>query len=271
MSSSIRPPRWAGSFYPDNPSHLRTLISDLHQQALAGKIDLKGGKLRALILPHAGYIYSGLTAAHGTILLQESPAKTVILLGPAHHVGVTGTAVSRAVTYCTPLGDIPLSPLGSKLQKNHPDLFEENIASEQAEHSLEVILPFLQEALGDFNLVPLVIGQADTKKTAQALLPFLTDDVLVVVSSDLSHFLDYASAVHKDRQTLKAILDMDTNALIHNDNKACGMVGIQILLVLARLKNWRPHLLHYANSGDTAGDRNRVVGYGAIAFTEDTK
>ena len=269
MVSSIRPPSWAGSFYPDNPVHLRSLIGDLHKEAEGDKVNLGKARLRALILPHAGYIYSGLTAAHGTILLSGQPVKTVILLGPAHHVGVAGSAVSRAATYRTPLGDIPLAPLGAKLQEEHGDLFQENIASEQAEHSLEVILPFLQESLGKFSLVPLVVGQTDTKRTALALAPIVTDDVLVVISSDLSHFLDYDSAVLKDRQTINAILDMDMTALLGNDNKACGMVGIQILLHLARLKKWQPHLLHYSNSADTTGDRDRVVGYGAIAFTEE--
>ncbi len=268
MSSSIRSPRWAGSFYPENPDSLRLLIQDLHKQATGDKIDLGSAKLRALILPHAGYVYSGPTAAHGTILLQDQHFKTVILMGPAHHVGVAGSAVSRAATYRTPLGDIPLSPLGGELQGSHPDLFQENISSEQAEHSLEVILPFLQESLGDFTLVPLVVGQTSTERTAQALAPLIDDDVLVVISSDLSHFLDYDSAVHKDRQTLNAILDGDMASLQDNDNKACGMVGIEILLHLAAMKNWQARLLHYANSGDTAGDRDRVVGYGAMAFTE---
>lgn len=268
MTSSIRPPRWAGSFYPENPDSLRSLIKDLHTQAAATKIDLGNATIRALILPHAGYIYSGFTAAHGTLLLKDQHFKRVFLLGPAHHVGVAGCAVSRASTYKTPLGDIPLSPLGEELQSKHPDLFQENTASEQAEHSLEVILPFLQESLGDFELVPLVVGQPDTESTALALAPFVDDDSLVVISSDLSHFLDYDSAVDKDKKTLDAILAMDMGALLYNDNKACGMVGIQILLNLARLKNWQPRLLHYSNSGDTAGDRSRVVGYGAIAFTE---
>ncbi len=269
MPSFIRPPSWAGSFYPNNPGHLRSLISELHQKAAQEKIDLGDAKLRALILPHAGYIYSGLTAAHGTSLLEKQQVKTVMLLGPAHHVGVAGSAVSRATAYQTPLGEIPVAPWGEALQEEHADLFQENIAAEQAEHSLEVILPFLQESLGDFSLMPLVVGQTDTKKTALALAPLLTDDVLLVISSDLSHFLDYESAAHKDRQTLAAILDMDITALLVNDNKACGMVGIQILLHLARLKKWQPRLLHYANSGDATGDRNRVVGYGAIAFTKE--
>lgn len=268
MASSIRSPRWAGSFYPENPDTLRSSIQNLHKQASAEKVDLGDAQLRALILPHAGYIYSGFTAAHGTILLKDHHFKTVILLGPAHHVGVAGAAVSNAARYRTPLGDIPLKPQGEMLQKNYPNLFQENISSEQAEHSLEVILPFLQESLGDFNLVPLVVGQTDTEMTARALAPLLDDDALVVVSSDLSHFLNYDSAVHKDKQTIRSILDMDIPALLDNDNKACGMVGIQILLHLARMKNWRPTLLHYANSGDTTGDRDRVVGYGSIAFTE---
>jgi hypothetical protein len=269
MSSAIRLPRWAGSFYPDDPGRLRALIADLHRRAKADRLELDGTRLRALILPHAGYIYSGLTAAHGTSLLAGQSRQTVLLLGPAHHVGVAGIAVSRAATYRTPLGDIRLSPLGGTLARKHPDLFQENIAAEQAEHSLEVILPFLQEALGDFSLLPLVVGRTNTQHTAQALAPLISEDVLVVVSSDLSHFLDYDSAVRKDRQTLQAIVDMDLATLAYDDNMACGMVGIQILIHLARLKKWRPRLLHYTNSGDTAGDRQRVVGYGAIAFSEE--
>ncbi len=268
MTSSIRPPRWSGSFYPDNPDTLRSQIQDHHTQAAADKVELGSDSLRALILPHAGYIYSGLTAAHGTILLKDLHFKTVYLLGPAHHVGVAGCAVSNAESYRTPLGDIHLSSKGENLQENHPDLFQPNFASEQAEHSLEVILPFLQESLGDFSLVPLVVGQTNIKQTAEALAPLLTEDDLVVISSDLSHFLKYDVAVQKDKETLDAILAMDMTPLLYQDNRACGMVGIQILLEIAHLKNWRPRLLHYSNSGDTAGDKDRVVGYGAIAFTE---
>lgn len=268
MTATIRPCRWADSFYPADPASLRALIRDLHTQAAARHLDLGSSRLRALILPHAGYIFSGLTAAHGTSLLHTRHYKTILLLGPAHHVGVAGCAVSAADTYRTPLGDIPLSDLGATLLADYPHLFQHNIASEQAEHSLEVILPFLQESLKSFNLLPLVVGQADGAATAQALAPLVNDDFLVVVSSDLSHFLDYDEAVARDHQTLQAIIDFDLKALAANDNQACGMAGIRILLHLARAKGWQPQLLHYTNSGDTAGDRSRVVGYGAIAFTE---
>ncbi|MBL0716141.1 MAG: AmmeMemoRadiSam system protein A, partial [Desulfosarcina sp.] len=141
--------------------------------------------------------------------------------------------------------------------------------SDNREHSLEVVLPFLQHYLGDFELVPIVLGRCDSRTMAGALEPYLGPDTLLVVSSDLSHYLPYDQAVARDRQTIDFIMGLEVEALGRRENCACGKAPLQVLMTLARRLRWEPVLLHYANSGDTAGDRARVVGYAALAFFGD--
>ncbi|RJX25648.1 MAG: AmmeMemoRadiSam system protein B [Desulfurivibrio sp.] len=262
---------WAGRFYPADPSALTADLTRLCAQARQDSSFARpaGRSLRALILPHAGYVYSGLTAAHAALVLDNNQFDKVILLGPDHRIGFKRAAISRVSCYRTPLGRIPLHP-DAKLLLQQTALFRPIPENYDAEHSLEVNLPFLQYLLGSFSLVPIVLGTGRPGPIAAVLDPLLTPGTLLVVSSDLSHYLPYDLAVGKDKQTINHILKLDGQALAASDNSACGQAPLQLLLELARRHQWQPRLIHYANSGDTTGSRDKVVGYAAIAFYGDT-
>jgi AmmeMemoRadiSam system protein A len=189
-------------------------------------------------------------------------------MGPDHFVGFRSAAVPAVQAFQTPLGKIELHPAVTGLLKQ-PELFAPLPPADDREHSLEVVLPFLQAFLKSFQLIPVVVGRADVDRLATALLPLVDRETLVVVSSDLSHFLPYAEAQAKDRRTIDAILARDRRVLVQDANSACGAHALAILLAMADRFGWRPVLLNYLNSGDTAGDRTRVVGYAAIAFFGD--
>jgi AmmeMemoRadiSam system protein A/AmmeMemoRadiSam system protein B len=189
----------------------------------------------------------------------------VVLMGPDHRVGFTDAAVSDADGWRTPLGRVPLHPDARKLCRGSRQ-FRPIPASDSSEHSLEVILPFLQSYLENFQLVPLVLGACDTRQVARAIDPLLDNKALLVVSTDLSHYLAYEQAVRRDKSTIDAILALNPDAVLAAENGACGKYSVAVLLELARRHHWHPVLLNYANSGDTAGDRTQVVGYAAIAF-----
>jgi hypothetical protein len=267
-----RPAAWAGRFYPAADGELRAWIDTLRSQAgsrVASPALLpEAGRLRALIMPHAGYRYSGLTAAHGALALAGSAPATVMLLGPDHRVGLRGVAVGRASSYETPLGSVVLSPLAERLLQQGPP-FMVHAGAEREEHSLEVVLPFLQHGLPPFALLPLIVGQVEPRRLADTLEPLLDERALLVVSSDLSHFLDQEQALARDSQSIAAILALDEHALAHIDNSACGVMPIRALLTLASRHHWQPQLLHRSTSADAGGERQRVVGYAAIAFYGD--
>ncbi len=265
-ADGVRPPVRAGSFYPSDPRELSELIDRLGQSARSVPQDLpERQSLRALILPHAGYPYSGPTAAHAARVLSEYQFKTVLLMGPDHFVGFRSAAVPTVQAFQTPLGRISVHPAAADLLKQ-PELFAPLPPADDREHSLEVVLPFLQAYLKSFQLVPVVVGRAEAERICAALLPLIDQQTLVVVSSDLSHFLPYAEAQARDRRTIEAILARDRRALLQDAQSACGAHPLAILLTMAERFGWRPVLLNYLNSGDTAGDRSRVVGYAAIAF-----
>jgi hypothetical protein len=269
MAEPVRPAVWAGKFYPESATELRQTLQRLMDQAARTPCALPAqGRLKALIVPHAGYVYSGWTAAHAHRVLAGLVIDKVILMGPDHRVGFANGAVSDALAFATPLGQIPLHTDARQLRQN-ATLFRPVAASDQQEHSLEVVLPFLQADLGRFQLVPIVLGACDPRQIASTLVPLVDAHTLVVASTDLSHYLPYDQAVAKDQQTLKAVLDLDDQPLLSDDQRMCGRFPVAVLLQLARRFQWRPVLLHYANSGDTAGDRNAVVGYAAVAFYGD--
>jgi len=268
-AETVRKPVCAGTFYPAEPRELRALIDRLSQAARAPAQDLPEGlSLRALVLPHAGYPYSGPTAAYASRVVPENRFKTVLLMGPDHFVGFRNAAIPAVQAFQSPLGEIPLHPGTTGLLKQ-PDLFQPLPPDRDREHSLEVVLPFLQTWLKSFQLIPVVVGRADIDRLCSALLPLVDRETLVVASSDLSHFLPYADAQAKDRKTIDAILALDRRAVLESENAACGAQPLGILLTMASRFGWRPVLLNYLNSGDTAGDRSRVVGYAAIAFFGD--
>jgi MEMO1 family protein len=265
-ATQVRKAVWAGEFYPAERSHLEQLIDDLARQAESTVVAIPAAKtLRALVLPHAGYSYSGLTAAHASRVLRSGQFAKVVLLGPDHRVGFSDAAISDVEAYETPLGRVRLHADARRLREQST-LFQSIEASDRSEHCLEVVLPFLQRYLHDFELVPVVVGPTNVAAVTSEIETVLDQDTLLVVSSDLSHFLTYDQAVVRDRETIQSILNFDVQKLARNDNRACGAVPLLVLMQIARKFGWEPVVLHYSNSGDTAGDRSRVVGYAAIAF-----
>lgn len=267
-ASQVRDPVYAGLFYPAQRSGLNKSIAEL--AVAAAKTNSHGnveGRLRALIIPHAGYIYSGYTAAHAIRHLTGREFSKVIVMGPDHRVGLPAAAISAVKAYDTPLGRLPLHPDAARLRQAS-QLFEYSPFSDRSEHSVEVVLPFLQYSLGAFHLIPIVIGAAAPERIAAALDPLISKKALLVASSDLSHYLPYQQAVTWDNATLELIKNLEPEKLMRRQNSACGKAPIAVILHLARMKAWQPSLLNYTNSGDTAGDRARVVGYAAVAFYE---
>jgi len=257
---------WSGRFYPDDPAKLKQMIEKLTIAAQkSSDIQLPAGQLKALIIPHAAYIYSGLTAAHAVKVLKARQFSKVIVMGPDHRVGMNYMVISQVDAYETPFGKVELHDDAKKLRK-HSSVFRSSKYSDQAEHSIEVILPFLQYYLKTFKFIPLVVGQINPKSLVTYIEPLLDDQTLLVSSSDLSHYLKYLAAINTDNHTIDLILKKDCNALANKDNAACGSIPIQVILYLAKKLKWTPVLLHKSNSGDTAGDKTRVVGYATIAF-----
>jgi AmmeMemoRadiSam system protein B len=265
MSGGVRLPAVAGLFYPDDASALRRSV----QAHLAdGRKRLAAGAAvpKAIIAPHAGFVYSGPVA--GTAYARIEPARErirrVVLLGPSHRVPFRGLALSTATAYRTPLGDVALDAAGAAELAVLPQVDFLDAAHAQ-EHSLEVQLPFLQEALADFALLPVVAGDATASEVAQAIeRVWGGDETLVVVSSDLSHYYDYATAEALDRATTAAIEALRPDGL--DEESACGRVPVRGLLVAAKHHGLTARTLDLRSSGDTAGPRDRVVGYGAYAF-----
>jgi len=268
LKLSVRAPAVAGTFYPGES---RELAQSLAQMLGTAAHDAPGRAVpKALIAPHAGYIYSGPIAASVYALL--APARRsitrVVLLGPTHRVAVRGLVLPGSQAFATPLGTVEIDPAAVEALRNLPQV----TVSEQAhalEHSLEVHVPFLQTVLERFTLVPLAVGQASAQEVAQVLDALWGGpETLIVVSSDLSHYLSYGDAQAVDRATAKAILGLATD-LSHE--QACGATPVTGLTQTARRRGLKPELIDLRNSGDTAGDKNRVVGYGAFAFYEETR
>jgi AmmeMemoRadiSam system protein B len=260
QNPKVRPPAVAGSFYPGNPDRLRQDVAKF----LADVPEPPRASPKALIAPHAGYVYSGPVAAHAFAGLRDrSPSpERVVVIGPAHYVAVRGIAVPTADAFDTPLGRVPVDrdALGALADLSFVIAAD---APHAPEHALEVELPFLQAVLGNFALVPLLVGDAQPQEVAEAL-GRVWDDALIVVSSDLSHYHDYDTARRRDAATAAAIERHDWAALGPND--ACGFLAVAGLLKQAERRGLKPERLALCNSGDTAGPRERVVGYGAWAF-----
>lgn len=264
---SMRPPAVAGTFYPGEPQALRETVRALLESAAPAPADAPAPK--ALIVPHAGYVYSGATAAAAYNRLTQARAtiRRVVLLGPVHRVPVRGLALPGADAFETPLGRIAIDQAAVAALRPLPQV-EVSTPAHAWEHSLEVQLPFLQTVLGDFTLVPLAVGDASAEQVAEVLeRVWGGPETLIVVSSDLSHYLDYRRARRVDRGTVDAILRLD-GAISHE--QACGGTPINGLLRVAQRRRLQPQLLGLCNSGDSAGDRAHVVGYAAFAFCEDS-
>ena len=263
--TAIRPAAVAGRFYPDNPGELEASVRGY----LAAVKGADNRAPKAIIAPHAGYIYSGPVAASAYAALAPARGRItrVVLLGPCHRIPVRGLALSGVDAFATPLGDVPLDKNACAELAILPQI-ETFDASHALEHSLEVHLPFLQVALGKFTLVPLAVGDATDAEVMQVLeRVWGGPETLIVVSSDLSHYLSYDRAREVDAATCQAIERLDGAAI--GRDQACGRVPVKGLLALARKRGLRVVTADLRNSGDTAGPRDQVVGYGAWLFFEE--
>jgi AmmeMemoRadiSam system protein B len=260
MATRVRPPAVAGAFYPDDPGTLAALVGELLGEA-ARRVG-QAPPVRALVAPHAGYVYSGPIAASSFARLHRG-VRRVVLLGPAHRVPVRGLALPDADALATPLGELAVD---QELAAAIVDLPQVTVAASAHawEHSLEVELPFLQTLLEQPRVLPLVVGDAAPAAIVEVLdATALADDTAVVVSSDLSHYLAYEEARAIDTATAAQVVRLEPT-LTHE--QACGATPLNGFLAWARERDLRAELLDLRSSGDTAGDRSRVVGYGAFAF-----
>lgn len=262
-SPSSRAPAVAGLFYPGEYRSLTRTLTEL----LSGAQTHDSVAPKALIAPHAGYVYSGPIAANAYARLgaARDTIRRVVLLGPTHRVAVRGIALPGAQRFITPLGSIEIDADAVKRLRTLPQVCVSDEAH-ALEHSLEVHLPFLQTVLSDFALVPLAVGHVEPDDVAEVIeAVYGGPETLIVVSSDLSHYLPYAQAQTIDRSTCEAILALRSDI---DHEHACGATPVAGLSVVARRKGLRPELIDVRNSGDTAGDRSRVVGYASFAFYE---
>jgi MEMO1 family protein len=262
---TIRQPAVAGSFYP---ARRESLDAGIHAFLASAPNNTSTDRPKALIVPHAGYIYSGHTAAaaYASLVKYSAGITRVVLIGPAHRIPIQGVALPSVNAFGTPLGTVELDKEAIKAIAGMKQV-EVSAASHAAEHSLEVQLPFLQTVLGKFKLVPLLVGDANADDVSDVLDKIWGgSETLIVVSSDLSHFLTYEDAQAIDQNTTDSILSLEP---LRSYEQACGAIPINGFLISAKRHHLRPRLIELCNSGDTAGDKNRVVGYASFAFTEE--
>jgi hypothetical protein len=279
----VRVPAVAGLFYPAEAPVLSKTIHELLASAPSHYIP----RLRGLICPHAGYEFSGQTAACAYKTLPGRDVQTVIVMGPSHYASFQGVSLPNADAYQTPLGVVPISEKAKQLVGTVPFVQEPLCLVERPpwwthspkpapapgedtpetwEHSVEVQVPFLQETLTHFKILPIIFGEVDPEQVAKALAGQIDDKTIIVASSDLSHYYPYAVAKDLDNRCIQAILRLDIDDM--KTQEACGKLPILTLMHLAREKGWKAQLLDCRNSGDVTGEKDRVVGYGAIAFYE---
>jgi AmmeMemoRadiSam system protein B len=257
----VRQAAVAGTFYPADAGELVEMVDQFMTEAGGN-----GDMTKAIIAPHAGYIYSGPIAASAYAHLagKKNLVRRVALMGPAHRVPLQGLAASSAQVFATPLGEVSVDQeaLAKVLDLPQVQVWDEAHAFE---HSLEVHLPFLQRLYTQFSIVPLLVGQATGQEVAEVLnLLWGGPETAVVISSDLSHYHDYTTAQHLDQFTAQAITNLDGQALQYES--ACGRNAIRGLLRVAKERNLNGRVVDLRNSGDTSGSRSRVVGYGAFVF-----
>jgi len=259
--NATRSPAVAGMFYPAEANELRTMIRKFLAETTTSDTEVP----KAIIAPHAGYIYSGPIAAsvYARLIPASETINRVVLLGPSHRVPLRGLAASCMTGFVTPLGEIPIDQQAIEEILSLPQVAIQEQAHAQ-EHSLEVQLPFLQEILANFKLVPLVVGDSRPEQVAEVLEKLWGgEETLIVISSDLSHYHDYQSAQQMDQLTSQAIENLRPQD-IHYEH-ACGRNPVNGLLHLARTLGLSAKTLDLRNSGDTAGTKDQVVGYGAYA------
>ena len=263
LQSGVRRPAVAGAFYPSGAQVLKSTVEVLLSQATK-RGELSG--LCGLVTPHAGYVYSGPSAGEAFSLLARSgdAPNRILVIGPPHYVPVRGVVAPSSSAFTTPLGDVAVD-VGAVESLRDAGLVTIDDTPHAPEHALEVDLPFLQSVLEDFTIVPLLVGAASPHQVARVIETMLGKRTLLVVSTDLSHYLDYASAERHDLATAGTIERLDYTTLGPND--ACGFSALNGALCAASRCGWTVTRLDLRNSGDTSGEKRRVVGYGAWAFT----
>ena len=262
--SAARPAAVAGMFYPRAPAALRAEVC-AHLEGASAKRAPPAPLPKAIIVPHAGYVYSGAIAgsAYARLSGGRSSIRRVVLFGPAHRVAIRGLAVPSVRALATPLGEVAIDLDATALALTLPQVACDD-APHALEHSLEVQLPFLQQTIDDFRIVPFAVGDASPREVAEVIeMLWGGPETLIVVSSDLSHYHRYADARAIDRATADAILALAPEL---DHEQACGATPINALLLAARRHGLRSDLVDLRNSGDTAGDKSRVVGYASFAF-----
>ncbi len=260
---TIRRAAVAGTFYPDNPHRLRKVVTELLAAQAPAEVDVSP---RLVIVPHAGYVYSGpiAAAAYRLLAAREPTPRCVVLLGPSHFVRFPGLAAPGVDALETPLGIVEVDAALAASAGEHSAVVA-GPAAHAREHSLEVQLPFLQVAFGEFSALPLATGDVAAETAAGVLDDLIEDpEVLGVISSDLSHYLDDEAARRRDAATSRAIVELRSEDLAPDD--ACGRTAVQAALLVARERGWECRLLALGNSGDSAGSPQRVVGYGSFVI-----
>ncbi len=261
----VRPAAVAGAFYPGDAPTLAATVDGLLTEAAVHQSRSAHGRLRALVVPHAGYVYSGPVAASAYTLLRANASQfaRAVILGPAHRVALRGVAVTSADELDTPLGRVTVDAEARRRVLGIPNVVVDD-GAHALEHSVEVQLPFLQRIAPNLPVLPLVVGAA-SRDAVRALIEVVwDDDTLVIASTDLSHYLDYATARAVDTRTAANVVAEDADSI--DDYDACGAYGLRPLLDVARSRRLRVDQLDLRSSGDTAGPRDRVVGYGAFAI-----
>lgn len=258
----IRKPAVANLFYTGNPIELEKQVDFFLDNSVDVSLD---GTLKTLISPHAGFIYSGIVAGSAYKQLRkldQTKNWKVILLGPSHRYPLNGATVCAYDKFLTPLGEIKVSSVTQELVQKLGFI----PYADSQEHSLEVQLPFLQLTLKNFELIPIMLGRINVKSLATILTPYMDENTILVISTDLSHFFTYEKAMEVDSICNTAIPKLDTETMM-KDGDACGIYGVLTSMFIAKDLGWKGHFLDYKNSGDTGSDKSRVVGYGAYAFT----
>lgn len=257
----VKNPAVADYFYTSNSDELSSQINLFIKDSVDVNLE---GDLKGVIVPHAGYIYSGIVAGAAYKQLKNHDNgnnKKVIILGPSHRYPLRTVSVCAYDEFITPLGKIKGSSIAKEMAKDLGFIPE----ADKFEHSLEVQLPFLQMSLKNFEIIPIVIGHPDIKELSEYLKNYIDQDTYLVVSTDLSHFFPYDKAVITDNETSSAIINKDINKMVHTGD-ACGIVGVLTSMFMSNDLGWKTQFLDYKNSGDTAGTKDKVVGYGSYAY-----
>jgi AmmeMemoRadiSam system protein B len=268
MEMSLRKDAVAGQFYPASKNEIEKMFNHYNEIIDESIKDKKVLDIvpRAIIVPHAGYVYSAFTANVAFRLLKNSHAKRVVVIGPSHRVYLDGVSVAEYDSYETPLGDLPIdTKLADELIEKFGMHFQ---ADAHSEHSTEVQMPFVKTYLPNASVIEMVYGQEDPKHLAQVIEYLLEDkDTVIVISTDLSHYYDIEKANRLDSICLEAVATLSPNEL-HQGCEACGKIGIEAMLIAAKDKGLKSTLLDYRTSADASRDKTQVVGYMSAAFSE---